>query len=393
MINIYKLDYKVAIIGEVEHMEVLMTGKKRVAVIFGGQSSEHEVSRVSAESVIKNINRDKYDVIMIGITKDGRWLHYDGPADKLGTGEWQALAEGKARLRTLNGADRNVTARYIFQAIGAESEDAKIDVAFPVLHGCNGEDGTIQGLFELAEIPYVGCGVLGSALGMDKAYAKIVFEKEGLPQCKHLVFSRRQVMDGTDALIAAVEAVLSYPCFVKPSNAGSSVGVNKAHNREELARALILAAGYDIRILVEEFVNGREIECAVLGNDNPEASVPGEIVPCNEFYDYNAKYIDNKSVSVIPAELPGEISAKIREYAVRAFKALDCTGLSRVDFFVHKDTGEIFINEINTLPGFTSISMYPQMWAASGVTYDRLIDRLVELAFERYGGNKRAIDK
>ena len=379
-----------------------MSNKKRIAVIFGGQSSEHEVSRVSAESVIRNINKDKYDVNMIGITMDGRWLSYDGPVENLSTGKWQAIAEEKelnadSQLQEIvpENAKENraimpgASARNIFAVAGAESENKKIDVVFPVLHGCNGEDGTIQGLFELAGIPYVGCGVLGSALGMDKAYSKIIFEKEGLPQGEYLVFSRKQIKMDTGPLIKQVEEKLTYPCFVKPSNAGSSVGVSKAHNREELTAALEMAAKHDIRVLVEEFINGREVECAVLGNDDAIASTVGEIIPCNEFYDYQAKYIDNNSKAVIPADLPEKTALKIREYAVRAFKSLDCAGLSRVDFFVHKETGEIFINEINTLPGFTSISMYPKLWEASGIPYNELIEKLIYLAIERFEENKR----
>lgn len=379
-----------------------MSEKKRVAVIFGGQSSEHEVSRVSAESVLKNIDREKYDVEMIGITKDGRWLSYDGPVELLGSGQWQPLAEAKAKgLLTgkinSQAADSSMltagtSAREILKATGAEVENKKIDVVFPVLHGCNGEDGTIQGLFELAEIPYVGCGVLGSAIGMDKGYAKIVFEKEGIPQGKYIVFTRRQISQNTDEIVNQVEELLTYPCFVKPSNAGSSVGVSKAHDRKELIAALDLAARYDRRVLVEEFMDGREAECAVLGNDNPIASVVGEIVPCNEFYDYEAKYNSGDSSKVIiPAMLQDAVSQKIRDYAVRAFKALDLAGLARVDFFVNKDSGEVFINEVNTMPGFTKISMYPKLWEASGLSYGKLIEKLIELALERYEENKREI--
>lgn len=370
---------------------MLETAKKRVAIIFGGQSSEHEVSRVSAQSVIENIDKNKYDVTMIGITKEGKWLTYDGPADKIGSGEWQEIAQ-KARINketvpAHSGSTVNNTVRSIF----GEDGKAPIDVVFPVLHGCNGEDGTIQGLFELAGIPYVGCGVLGSSVGMDKAYTKIIFEKEGLPQGDYLVFSRKQINLQIEDVIKAVETKLTYPCFVKPSNAGSSVGVNKASNRDELIKALNIAAKNDRRVLVEEFINGREIECAVLGNDNPEASPVGEVIPCKDFYDYEAKYqVGDDSKVVIPAEnLPAETAEKIREYAVRAFKCLDCAGLSRVDFFVHKVTGEIFINEINTLPGFTKISMYPKLWAVSGIQYSELIDRLIQLAFERFEECKR----
>jgi D-alanine-D-alanine ligase len=384
-----------------------MSSKKRVAIIFGGQSSEHEVSRVSAESVVKNINRAEYDVTMIGITRDGRWLTYDGPVEKLGNGEWQAIAESKAQKRLLeesiskrvdakldevgNTALINSSVRNIFLAAGAEGGNIKIDVVFPVLHGCNGEDGTIQGLFELAGIPYVGSGVIGSAMGMDKGYAKIVFESEGIPQGKYLVFNRKQLVHSIDSVFSKVESTLTYPCFIKPSNAGSSVGVSKAHDREELEKALELAAKYDRRIIVEEFINGREMECGVLGNDEPIASIVGEIVPSNEFYDYRAKYIDNGSKAIIPADIPQETVDKIRYYAIKAFKALDCAGPSRVDFFVHKETAEIFINEINTLPGFTSISMYPQLWEASGVSYTELISRLIELAIDRHEDCKREI--
>lgn len=383
-----------------------MGDKKRIAVIFGGQSSEHEVSRVSAESVLKNIDRNKYDVVMVGITKEGRWLSYDGPVEKIGSGEWQGIAQlaagggSIAQCETVGNGEssqvpqvvRNNSARSIFSAAGAEGGSRPIDVVFPVLHGCNGEDGTIQGLFELAGVPYVGCGVLGSALGMDKAYSKVVFEKEGIPQGAYLVFSRKQVKQELQAVVEKVEAALPYPCFVKPSNAGSSVGVSKARDRNELEQALEFAARYDRRILVEEFINGREVECAVLGNDDPIASTVGEVVPCNEFYDYEAKYSSGDSSRVIiPADLPAKTVAEIREYAVRAFKALDCSGLSRVDFFVHKETGRVYINEINTLPGFTSISMYPKLWAASGIPYAELIERLIELAIERYEDNRREI--
>ena len=390
----------------------MMEDKKRIAIIFGGQSSEHEVSRFSAEAVLRNIDRDKFDVVMIGITKDGRWLPYDGPVELLGTGEWQALAEaGQEKRKACLGGGEGMGARESAGS-GAEDRDAgqvllsagaamavaekgskRIDVVFPVLHGCNGEDGTIQGMLELAGIPYVGCGVLGSALGMDKAYAKIVFEKEGLPQGKYLVFSRKQILRGAEALMDKVEETLTYPCFVKPSNAGSSVGISKARDRRGLEAALQLAARYDRRVLVEEFIDGREAECAVLGNDEPAASAVGEIVPCNEFYDYEAKYLrGDSSKIIIPADLPRETTEKIRDYAVRAFRAIDGAGLARVDFFVRKDTGEVIINEINTMPGFTQISMYSKLWAASGLPYGKLIERLIELSLERYKDSQRDID-
>lgn len=362
-----------------------MGDKKRVAVVFGGQSSEHEVSRFSAEAVLKNIDRDKFDVVMIGITKEGKWLAYDGPPELVGTGEWQALAEAGQRPE-----HALLTAGAAMHA--AEKDSKRIDVVFPVLHGCNGEDGTIQGLFEIAGIPYVGCGVLGSALAMDKAYSKIIFEKEGIPQGKYLVYSRKQVQRDTGVILSEVERVLTYPCFVKPSNAGSSVGVSKAHNRNELISALQLAARYDRRMLVEEFMDGREAECAVLGNDDPIASTVGEVIPCNEFYDYEAKYMSGDSSEIIiPADLPPAVIDKIKQYSIKAFKALDCSGLARVDFFVCKDTGDVFINEINTMPGFTQISMYAKLWVATGVPYSMLIERLIGLALERYEDNQRDI--
>ncbi len=372
-----------------------MSDKKTIAVVFGGQSSEHEVSRVSAQSVISNINKDKFNIVMFGITKDGRWLHYDGPVECLGTGEWQAIAEAK-NAKALSGGSAALvpavsSAKGIFKL--ADGGTPSIDVVFPVLHGCNGEDGTVQGLFELAGIPYIGPGVLGSAVGMDKVYSKIIFEKESLPQGKYVVCYRKQIASAIDNEIKAVESVLEYPCFVKPSNAGSSVGVGKAHNREELITFLENAARYDRKVLVEEFINGREIECAVLGNDEPIASTVGEVLPCNEFYDYNAKYLDNSSKTVIPADLPTATIAEIRDYAVRAFKALDLAGLTRVDFFVHKETGKVYINEVNTLPGFTSISMYPKLWEASGIPYSELIERLAELAIERFEDNKKEVDR
>lgn len=363
-----------------------MNKKIRVAVIFGGQSTEHEVSRVSAESVIKNINRDKFDVVMIGITKEGKWLNYNGPVEKLGSGEWEKIAEqNQIAGRAQNVLAESASARSIFDAAGVNTVENKgIDVVFPVLHGANGEDGTIQGLFELAGIPYVGPGVLASAVGMDKAYSKLVFEKEGIPQGKYLVFNRKSLKTNLDDVVSQVESTLKYPCFVKPSNSGSSVGVGKAHNRQELIDTLFEAANYDRRLLVEEFIDGREVECAVLGNDDPIASTVGEVIPCNEFYDYKAKYIDNNSKIIIPADLPIATINDIRDYAVRAFKSLDCAGLSRVDFFVHKETGKVYINEINTLPGFTSISMYPKLWEASGIPYSELIEKLIDLAIERF---------
>jgi len=376
-----------------------MEDRKRVLVIFGGQSSEHEVSRISATSILKNINKEKYEVLTMGITKDGKWLPYNGDIDKIPSGEWEqiALSENVKSIGTKNSlldamVVCNDTDGNIDKSGKAQVSGKKIDVVFPVLHGCNGEDGTIQGLFELASVPYVGCGVLGSALGMDKIYAKIMFEKAGIPQADYLYFTRKEISRDVDNVVSRIEEKFAYPIFVKPSNAGSSVGVVKAHDKKELEEALNFAARYDRKVLVEEYINGREVECAVLGNDDPEASTVGEVIPGNEFYDYRAKYIDNSSKIKIPADLPEETIEKIRGYAVKAFKALDCCGLARVDFFVHKESGRVYINEINTMPGFTSISMYPMLWEASGVPYGELIERLINLAIERYEDNSRDIN-
>lgn len=376
-----------------------MRDKKRVMVIFGGQSSEHEVSRVSATSIINNMDKTKFDISLVGITKEGRWLPYNGPVEKIASGEWEEIAINKM-VKSISSRDNIINAivsqgassEAIIKDEKEENSNCPVDVVFPVLHGCNGEDGTIQGLFELAGIPYVGCGVLGSALGMDKIYAKIIFEKAGIPQADYLYFTRKEIRDNADSAADAIEQKFKYPVFIKPSNAGSSVGVSKAHDRKELIEALNFAAKYDRKVLIEEFINGREVECAVLGNDNPIASTVGEVVPSNEFYDYNAKYIDGSSKTIIPADLPEETILKIRNYAVKAFKALDCAGLSRVDFFVHKETGEIYLNEINTLPGFTSISMYPMLWEASGIPYSELIERLIDLAIERFNDNIREVE-
>jgi len=368
-----------------------MSNKKRIGVIFGGRSPEHEVSRVSAQNVINNIDRDKYEVLMIGITKDCRWLIYEGPVKEVGTGGWQAIAEANEKNNKIN----------VFELFSGDksSESLKnickrLDIVFPVLHGCNGEDGTIQGMFELFGIPYVGCGVLSSALAMDKAYSKLIFEKYSIPIGKYLVFDRSEINeDNIHGIIEKVEAVHTYPCFVKPSNTGSSIGVSKARDRNQLVDAIYLASRYDSKILIEEYIEGGEYECAVLGNKKPEASVVGEIIPCNEFYDYEAKYSpDSTSKIVIPAELPEDISNEIRKYAIEAFKALECSGLARVDFFVQKGTNRVYINEVNTLPGFTNISMYPKLWEATGIKYSELIDRLINLALERFQDRKREFD-
>jgi D-alanine-D-alanine ligase len=349
-----------------------MEGKIRVAVVFGGQSGEHEVSLMSSTSIINALDKHKYEIIMIGITREGYWKYYNGPVDNVITGEWEksAIPLGESR--------------YNLMRLGTAHPSDNIDVVFPVLHGPMGEDGTIQGLFELSGLAYVGSGVLSSALGMDKVYAKLLFERAGLKQAKYRVFSRALVKSDINAIIETAEQQLGYPMFVKPANLGSSVGVSKAKDRMGLIEALNLAARYDKKIIVEEFIQGHEVECAVLGNDHPEASIVGEIRPCNEFYDYHAKYFDDSNSGlIIPATISPSAAEKVREIAVKAFLAIEGSGLARVDFFVHGQTDEVYINEINTMPGFTRLSMYPKLWEATGLPYDRLLDRLIELAFER----------
>jgi D-alanine-D-alanine ligase len=394
--------------------------KLRVGVLFGGRSGEHEVSLLSAASVLKAINRKKYEVVPIGITKEGRWVT-SSDAQKLLAGEAappSALVERKLRAgdpETTSAAavlargesvivppvptEGRTGALVPFEtaatSIAKQNADQvlNLDVIFPVLHGTFGEDGTIQGLFELAGIAYVGSGVLGSAAGMDKDVMKRLFTAAKLPIPKHVSFLRAEWEASPRRTIARIEAALRYPLFVKPANLGSSVGITKAHDRKELGPAIDVAAGFDRKIVVEQAVGGkrgkaRELEVAVLGNDAPEASVVGEIVPGKEFYDYEAKYLSEGSIPIIPAKLTKQQTKHIREMAIAAFKACDCSGLARVDFLMDPASNSsrpprIYLNEINTLPGFTSISMYPKLWAASGVAYPDLIDRLIQLALER----------
>ncbi|MDD3430312.1 MAG: D-alanine--D-alanine ligase [Oscillospiraceae bacterium] len=351
--------------------------KIRVAVIFGGVSSEHDVSLLSAASVIDNIPTDKYEIIQIGITNKGRWLYYPGNTDLLRSGDWEQHADC---VPAFISPDRAI--HGIVKGSGANFTTQKIDVIFPVLHGKNGEDGTIQGLFELADIPYVGCDVISSANCMDKAVANTLFDAAGIARCKWDYMLRTDMKD-FDAIAARIEKKLGYPIFVKPANAGSSVGISKAHNIEELRVAVQLACAHDHKIVFEEAVNGQEVECAVLGNDAPISSTPGEIVACNEFYDYEAKYLAGTSQLFIPARLSQDKLEEVKQAAVEAYKALGCSGLSRCDFFVEKDTGRVLINEINTLPGFTSISMYPKMMEHEGIAYSQLLDKLIALALEK----------
>jgi D-alanine-D-alanine ligase len=382
--------------------------KLRVGVLFGGRSGEHEVSLLSAASVLNAINKEKYEVVPIGITKEGRWLTADH-AERMLKGEHEArhlragdpevtpgaavLERGEAvvvppepvhRQRGLVPfqSDASMTRRASDRAIN-------VDVIFPVLHGTFGEDGTIQGLLELADIPYVGAGVLGSAAGMDKDIMKSLFRAAALPIVKHVTFLRSEWEAKPKKIRKMVESKLKYPVFVKPANLGSSVGITKAHDGKELPGCIEEAAKFDRKIVVEEGVGGknkkaREIDPSVLGNDQPQASVPGEIVPMKEFYDYTAKYLDEGSELVIPAKLTKAETKKVQQLAVAAFKAVDCSGLARVDFLMDPKTRKIFLNEINTMPGFTAISMYPKLWAATGVEYSELIDRLLELGLERH---------
>ncbi|HKF36880.1 MAG TPA: D-alanine--D-alanine ligase [Ktedonobacteraceae bacterium] len=362
--------------------------KIRVGLVFGGRSGEHEVSLASAESVMANLDRDKYEVVPIGITKEGSWLLGTKPRALLAAEQSASTGLEETTAVTLTG---DPSLRRLISVENGEELGSRgaLDVIFPVLHGTYGEDGSLQGLLEMANVPYIGCGVLGSALGMDKEKMKIVFRAVGLPAVDYLVYRRNEWERSPGVIMDAVEQRLGYPCFVKPVNLGSSVGVNKAHNRAELEHALNVAAEYDRKIIIERGIDCREVECGVLGNDEPIASVVGEVISNNEFYDYRAKYIDGKSQVVIPAGIPQATAEEIRRQAVQAFLALDLNGLARADFFIEKRTGQVYINEVNTMPGFTSISMYPKLWEASGLPYAQLLDRLVELALERHEDRQR----
>ncbi len=393
-----------------------MRKKLRVGVLFGGRSGEHEVSLLSAASVLNAIDKKKYDVVPIGITKEGRWLT-PSHAERLLKGDKSASQEprhlragdpeatyGAAVLAKGEGVvvppipGANHSALVPFETSAPEMHAAAnpidVDVIFPVLHGTFGEDGTIQGLLELADIPYVGAGVLGSAAGMDKDIMKKLFRDAGLPIVKHVTVLRNAWRGEPARVRKQIETSLKYPVFVKPANLGSSVGITKVHERSGLAAAMDEAARFDRKIVIEQGIGGakgkaREIECSVLGNDEPIASIPGEIVPIKEFYDYDAKYLDEGSELIIPAKLPKAKQKEVRRLAVQAFQAVDCSGLARVDFLMDPRTGKMFVNEINTMPGFTSISMYPKLWAASGIEYPELIDRLIQLGLERHAEKKQ----
>jgi len=368
-----------------------MVRKIRVGVIFGGRSGEHEVSLASARSVMDAIDRDKYDIVPIGITKEGRWIASGDPMKALEAGDAGAshpaalLGDPSRRgLMRLEDTERAIEATRL----------TELDVVFPVLHGPYGEDGTVQGLLELAGIPYVGAGVIASAVGMDKAIFKDVMRAHGLPVVDSVVLNRRAWDADPDGVMDRIEQQLGYPVFTKPVNLGSSVGVSKCHDRASLAAGLAEAARYDRKLLVEVAVPAaREIEVSVLGNEEPIASVPGEVVPSREFYSYAAKYIDDgddASELLIPAPLSSEQTERVRDLAVRAYKAIDCAGMARADFLLSRETGELYVSEVNTIPGFTAISMYPKLWEASGLPYSQLIDRLIELAIERFEDVERS---
>jgi D-alanine-D-alanine ligase len=394
--------------------------KLRVGILFGGRSGEHEVSLLSAASVVNAIDKDRYEVVPIGITKEGRWLTAEHAENLLlGKAADKSVRPTQAHLRagdpeTTPGAAVLAQGESVvfppepvhrqsglvpFQSDAALTRRASdrainVDVIFPVLHGTFGEDGTIQGLLELADIPYVGAGVLGSAAGMDKDIMKSLFIAAGIPIVKHVSILRGAWQRKPKKVQKVVESKLKYPVFVKPANLGSSVGISKARNRKELGPAIEEAAKFDRKIVIEQGVGGkknkaREIECSVLGNDEPMASVPGEIVPGKEFYDYTAKYLDEGSQLIIPAKLSKAETKRVQQLAVQAFQAVDCSGLARVDFLMDPKTRKIYLNEINTMPGFTSISMYPKLWAASGLAYADLIDRLIELGLERHADKKK----
>ncbi|MCX6123019.1 MAG: D-alanine--D-alanine ligase [Ignavibacteriales bacterium] len=360
------------------HQQSLISQRIRVGVIFGGRSVEHEVSLVSAASVINALDKDKYEVIPIGIASTGQWLSSNETLRLLK--EKQPIELEQEQWLVPDPRKQSLVAIKDGGSVGKA-----LDVIFPVVHGKFGEDGALQGLLELADIPYVGPGVLGSAVGMDKVIQKELLIRAKIPTAPSIWFSLEEYKTRHKKIVTEIERTLKYPLFVKPSNSGSSIGINKAHNRKELLLSIDVAAQFDRKILVEQGINNaREIECGVLGNDRPVASVPGEIVPSNEFYDYDAKYVDDKSDAIIPAKLPNAVVKKIQQYALTAFRVLDCAGMARVDFLVTKKTNRIFLNEINTIPGFTSISMYPKLWQASGISYSALLDKLIQLALERH---------
>ena len=365
-----------------------MRKKLRVGVIFGGRSGEHEVSIRSARAIVESIDRKKFDVVPIAITKEGKWLPPAHSAQLLPASVQPLLASSATTGDVALLGDPSHKGLISLNSNSEPHVAEKLDVVFPALHGTYGEDGTLQGLLEMADVPYVGCGVLASACGMDKVTMKSLFVEAGLPICKHVWFLRSQWREQPGKIISKVLREIGVPCFVKPANLGSSVGVSRATDKQSLSRAIDLGAEYDRKIIVEEEVVAREIECAVLGNDEPKASLPGEYVVYDEaarFLDYTEKYSSTGNVSfVVPAPLSKAVTTRIQKMAIRAFQSVDGAGLARVDFFLRRDGGDLIINELNTMPGLTEVSGYPKMWAASGVAFPRLLETLIELAFERH---------
>lgn len=367
-------------------METDTVSKLRVGVIFGGRSGEHEISLLSARSVLDMLDLQRYELTQIGITQAGTWVVGN---NVLGAFEKKSLEHLKAATILPNPALPGVHALrkakngYLMKLL------TDLDVVFPVLHGTFGEDGTLQGLLEMAEVAYVGAGVVGSAVGMDKGIFNGIMQANNIPIVETMVVLRNELAENLRLIISQAENMTAYPMFTKPANLGSSVGITKCRNQSDLLEGLVEAARYDRRILIQRGVNGREIEVSVLGNDEPEASIPGEVIPSREFYSYEAKYVDGTSRLLIPAPIPDEISKRAQQLAVRAFKAIDCQGMARVDFLLDRDNGELYVNELNTIPGFTNISMYPKLWEASGLPYTKLLDRLIELALERKAENQK----
>ncbi|MPM60625.1 D-alanine--D-alanine ligase [bioreactor metagenome] len=352
--------------------------KKNVCVIFGGQSSEHEVSLISASFVMSNVDPAKYELIKLGITKDGKWYVFDGPIEEIKENRWQA---GKIRRAFLS-PDEQIAGLVVLND-DHTYDTVRIDCAFPVLHGRFGEDGTIQGLFELAGIPYAGCGVVSSAVTMDKVFSRTIFDAASIPQAAWSWCLKRDFEQNPEKVILDIENRFIYPMFIKPANAGSSVGITKAKSREDLKNALSTAFLHDKKAVIEEYINGREIEISVLGTHDLTISVCGEIIPAREFYDYEAKYADENSRLIIPAPLTDTEYQTIKQYAAAAFNAAECEGLSRVDFFIRHSDGKVFLNEINTIPGFTQISMYPKLLNATGIDSERIVNTLIELGLNK----------
>lgn len=352
--------------------------RKTIVVLFGGQSSEHEVSRMSASTILYALDDEKYHVIPVGITKEGQWLIYTGPIENISTGKWEKYATPAI-------LSPDAKQKALLKIVNGHVKEIPVDVVIPALHGAWGEDGTIQGLLEMARIPYVGCGVLSSAVSMDKVYMKLIAKDAGVPQAKYMWFHKTELAQMAK-VIGKVVKKIGYPCFVKPANAGSSVGISKARNDKELEDALNYAGGFDRKVIVEQAITGRELECSVLGNEDMMVSGSGEILAAAEFYDYNAKYHNAASRTVIPATVTPEQDKEMRRIAKKIYRAVDGSGLARVDFFIEEKTQRVLFNEVNTMPGFTAISMYPMLWEAQGMTKGELMDELIALATQRDGG-------